>query len=174
MNDFKLIIPYEQQMLDGYIGSTNHKEAKEIKTKVSKECIFSEFGIYRNENYSVSVYPCIRADENQPLAVYMKIRNIDWSAIHDWRDFQEIKNIMFGEECEGVEVYPPESLLQDTANTFWMVVFVDPTYRSFFTLTSGRNVTENDGNPLTQQRPFTKMEFVKVPRKLRRKRKRKR
>lgn len=161
-------------MLDWYFGSIDHKKAKEIKAKVSKECIFSEFGIYRNGNYSVSVYPCIRADENQPLAVYMKIRNIDWSAKHDWRDFQEIKNNMFGAECEGVEVYPPESLLQDTANSFWMVVFINPTYRSFFTLISGRKVIEDDGNPLTKQRPFNKMEVVKVPRKLRRKKKRKR
>ena len=38
--------------------------------------------------------------------------------IHDWRDFQRIKNELIGEEYEGVELYPAESRRVDTANQY--------------------------------------------------------
>ena len=36
----------------------------------------------------------------------------------DWREFQQIKNELCGEEYCGIELYPPESRMVDTVNVF--------------------------------------------------------
>jgi hypothetical protein len=43
------------------------------------------------------------------------------TARHDWREFQEIKNQVAGDECEAFELYPAESRLLDPSNyyTLW-------------------------------------------------------
>ena len=41
----------------------------------------------------------------------------------DWRDFQAIKNDLCGEHLQGVEIYPQEDVLHDTANVFHLWVF---------------------------------------------------
>jgi hypothetical protein len=46
-----------------------------------------------------------------------------------WRDLQRIKNELIGPECEGFELYPAESRLVDTANQYWIWIFLDQTYR---------------------------------------------
>jgi len=55
--------------------------------------------------------------------VHLTIRAVDGSARHDWRDFQRIKNELVGEEAEGVELYPSESRVVDTANHYHLWVF---------------------------------------------------
>ena len=49
---------------------------------------------------------------------HLSIRRNDRSACKDWRHFQRIKNELCGPEREGVELYPAESRLIDTANQF--------------------------------------------------------
>ena len=129
MKNFKFMFPLSMYPSKEYADWAQCQDAEKIKSQVCKKCNFRDFGIYKNDKYSITVYPVNRADDNSPLSVYMKIRDNDWSARHDWRDFQEIKNKMFGSECEGVEVYPPESHLQDTANCYWMTVFIDHFYK---------------------------------------------
>jgi len=45
------------------------------------------------------------------------------AALHDWRDFQRIKNDLLGTEWEGVELYPAESRLVDPSNRFYIWCF---------------------------------------------------
>ena len=42
---------------------------------------------------------------------------------HHWSELQRIKNELVGPEHEGVEIYPPESLLQDGENSYHLWVF---------------------------------------------------
>ena len=49
---------------------------------------------------------------------YISIKRKDKKALHDWRHFQQIKNELVGKEVEGIEMYPAESRLHDTANQF--------------------------------------------------------
>lgn len=53
---------------------------------------------------------------------WLSIRRHDKLAIHDWRDFQRIKNELVGLENEGVELYPAESRLVDCANQYHLWV----------------------------------------------------
>tara|TARA_B100001013_G_C24485330_1_gene392930 strand:+ start:112 stop:702 length:591 start_codon:yes stop_codon:yes gene_type:complete len=55
--------------------------------------------------------------------MYLSIKTHDRSPCDDWREFQDIKNQLCGEECEGFQIYPRESELMDTANQFHMLVF---------------------------------------------------
>ena len=52
--------------------------------------------------------------------IELGITRRDQSAIHDWRQLQYIKNDILGEEVEAVELFPRESRLLDSANTFWL------------------------------------------------------
>ena len=56
--------------------------------------------------------------------VSLSIKHRTKEAIHDWRDFQRIKNEIIGPEAEAVELYPAESRLVDNANQYWLWCFV--------------------------------------------------
>jgi hypothetical protein len=77
-------------------------------------------------------------------AWHLNIRRRDGKPIfRDWRHFQWIKNELVGEECEGLELYPAESRLNDTSNKYHLFVFADPTYRIPFGM-QDRDVIERD------------------------------
>jgi hypothetical protein len=60
---------------------------------------------------------------------HCSIKRIDGSIARDWRHFQQIKNDIFGNECEAFEMYPAESRLTDTANQYHLYVFTNGTVR---------------------------------------------
>jgi hypothetical protein len=55
-------------------------------------------------------------------ATHLSIRRVDRKPCRDWRHFQEIKNQLCGKEREGLELYPAESRLVDTANQYHLWV----------------------------------------------------
>jgi len=50
----------------------------------------------------------------------ISISSIDETSRHDWRDFQQLKNALLGDEWEAVELYPAESRLRDPSNRFYL------------------------------------------------------
>ena len=58
--------------------------------------------------------------------IHLSIRNLDRSARHDWREFQQIKNELVGPEHEAIELYPAESRLVDNANQFHLWCIATP------------------------------------------------
>lgn len=107
-----------------------------------------------NGRYMVTIAP-----EHQRLFPFqcwkLMIVNTDQSAHHDWRDFQRIKNDLFGEEYEALELYPAESRKVDPSNAYILFVFkgqipLGETER----LVCNPQVTE----PLAPQRAFAKGE----------------
>lgn len=107
---------------------------------------------YENDLYEVSVR---RYDKGlMPYsAAYclLGINRIDQTAHHDWRDFQQIKNMLVGDEWVGIELYPAESQLVDPSNQFFM--YVVPKSCVGWGLQGGRNVvTAKDSR--APQRPF--------------------
>jgi hypothetical protein len=69
-----------------------------------------------NDIYFVELTPTGRG------ALLITIRRRDGGIVKDWRDFQEIKNQLAGDEREAVELYPAESRKVDTANKFHLWV----------------------------------------------------
>lgn len=84
--------------------------------------------VYLNDLYQVAVrfHP---DDGSDPQLIHLSIKRVDRQPIHDWRDLQDIKTALVGPECEGVELYPAESRVVDTANQFHLWVVADPTFR---------------------------------------------
>jgi hypothetical protein len=58
-----------------------------------------------------------------------------------WRDYQRIKTELVGPEHEGVELFPAESRLVDTADQYHLWVAADPAYRFPFGFDEGRSVS---------------------------------
>ncbi len=86
--------------------------------------------IFMNDLYQVNVER-VRApfgDETGDM-FWLSIKRRDRTMVHDWRDLQQIKNMIVGDEHEGFEVYPAESRLVDTANQYHLWVFTDPAVR---------------------------------------------
>jgi hypothetical protein len=88
-----------------------------------------------------------------PMTVtHLSIKRNDREAIHDWRDFQIIKNVFCGEVSEGIEIYPAEERLVDTSNQYHLWVFPKGE-RIPVGFSDGRLVSESKfGN--AKQRPF--------------------
>ena len=78
---------------------------------------------FLNDKYQVQ-----RRELDTPIGrmVHLSIKRIDRDVIRDWRELQEIKNLLVGEENVGVELFPSESRLVDLANQYHLWVFVDP------------------------------------------------
>ena len=106
--------------------------------------------MWLNDVYQVAVY---KKDPGQ--LIHLSIKRRDRKPIHDWRDLQQIKNMLVGEENEGVELFPAESRRVDTSNQYHMFVLKDPKIRFPFGFNAGRVVTEATFGK-SVQRPITK------------------
>lgn len=62
-------------------------------------------------------------DQDAPTMVHLSMRTVENDVRHDWREMQRVKNELLGPEWEGVELYPAESRIVDTANQYhlWCV-----------------------------------------------------
>jgi hypothetical protein len=131
-------------------GNTDDpKLAEEMLRKYVEES--SAGKVYLNEKYQVQV-------RDHGAITHISIRTLDRSAEHDWRDYQEIKNQVLGEECEAVELYPAESRLVDNANQYHLWGFRDPSYRVPIGW-QHRMVSDSDHAFMkAQQRPLRKKE----------------
>ena len=92
---------------------------KEIKDAFARE---DEAECWVNDIYQVQV-------TRDSVSVWISFRRHDRAPVTDWRHKQEMKNQLVGPECEGLELFPAESRLMDTANQFHLWCYIDPTYR---------------------------------------------
>ena len=98
--------------------------------------------IYLNDIYQVNVI-------RESGWVHLSIKRRDKEPVTDWRHKQAIKNQLVGEECEGVELYPAESRLVDTANQYHLWCLRDPAQGFPIGFGGGRFVTSEEGGGST-------------------------
>ncbi len=115
-----------------------------------KECGFY-FGMMNDETWVNSRYQVGKRNHSDQLTV-LSIKRQDRLPIHDWRELQRIKNELCGPEWMGVEVYPPESELIDTANQFWMWCFAPGAMEWPFMFHGQRCVSEDETGGVRQRR----------------------
>lgn len=84
--------------------------------------------------------------------IQLGIHTLDGTARHDWREFQQIKNQICGDECEAFELYPAESRLIDPSNYYTLWCFPG-LKRIKVGVTEGRRVLNAD-EALAPQRGF--------------------
>jgi len=98
------------------------EEAKKMVNESKKQ------EIWINDKYQVNILrgkDCdqyVHIEEYKGKCDYISIKTLDKEPIHDWRDFQQIKNELCGEDREALEIYPMEERLVDTANQYHLWV----------------------------------------------------
>lgn len=107
--------------------------------------------IFKNDTYQVAMKE-IPGSNEFPALIHLSIRRLDREPVRDWRDLQDIKNQLVGPGCEGIELYPAEERVVDTANQFHLWVIKDPLFRFPFGFQTGRKSQENFRN--SKQREF--------------------
>lgn len=107
--------------------------------------------VYLNDTYQVLVREAQTPEWGSEM-FWLSIKRIDKEPIHDWRDLQEIKNMLVGEENEAVELFPAESRRVDTANQYHLWVLKDFKVRFPFGFTGERVVTDSQSVGGSKQR----------------------
>lgn len=83
--------------------------------------------VWINNLYQVVIYFNVISEESGWAQMHwLSIKRLDKDWVHDWRHLQRIKNDLIGPEHEGVEMYPAESRLVDTANQYHLFVLAQP------------------------------------------------
>ena len=89
----------------------SHKQAKALYEKSLKG------DKYHNDIYIVDVYRGHDADdmvlskEMLGKCTYISIKRHDKDICNDWRDFQQIKNELVGEDIEAIQIYPTKRIV---------------------------------------------------------------
>jgi hypothetical protein len=111
---------------DIQIPVSNENAARAYLQELSLRDSRNFYECYINNLYQVAVY-----DRENPEVdmVHLSIKRRDRETMHDWRDLQEIKNMLVGPENEAVEIYPAESRRVDAANQYHLWVFKDTKFR---------------------------------------------
>lgn len=86
--------------------------------------------VYVNHLYQALVYkedaaspgPGSHVYSRMPDVIHLSIKRRDGRACADWRHLQQIKNEIVGREHDGMQLFPAESRLLDTANQYHLYV----------------------------------------------------
>jgi hypothetical protein len=113
-----------------------------------------EAEVWASPQYTVLVYRDTKVGDGFPSMDWLSIRRDDRAPVRDWRHMQAIKNQICGRDREGVELYPHEDRLVDTANQFHLWVLRDADACFPFGFSEGRNVSDDieDGMGAVQRR----------------------
>lgn len=102
-------------------------EANKLLDEEEAKCLF-----FINSLYQVSMSRVYVDWFGEPKdIIQLCIRRRDGAMIWDWRHFQQIKNELCGEECEGLQLFPAESRKVDTSNKWHIWVVADGTRMPF-------------------------------------------
>ncbi len=126
MNELKRI-----PLPDEYIDPTAFMKAFDVDFNTALNMVMSmlEETFYSNDVYRVNISAPSPESIPWPQHYHISIIRHDKQPIHNWADFQQIKNQLVGPENEGIEIYPAESRLVDMAPQYHLWVFADPTVR---------------------------------------------
>lgn len=107
--------------------------------------------VWVNDKYQVSVRRDIK-HPGWPDMIQLSIKLLTQEPVHDWRDLQNIKNLLVGEENEAVELYPAESRLVDAANHYHLWVIAKPGIKFPFgfpvRMTSSESIGDDKQRPI--------------------------
>jgi hypothetical protein len=126
MKSKKEIQTWRQQLKDAGIDVSYAQLKKVLKTDADAE-------VYVNDTYTVTKADASQAqmvyakrDTGWPAMWYLSIKRNDKEVIWDWRELQEIKNQICGASNEGLQLFPAESRVVDTANQYHLFVIQQP------------------------------------------------
>lgn len=114
--------------------------------------------LWMNHTYNAHLYRhSVMEPDVGPDLLHVAITRKDQAPVRDWRAFQRIKNQLFGDRVEAVELFPSEDRLVDSANTYHLWGFDDPEWRFPFGFTTRLVMTPEETaavEPGAKQRAF--------------------
>ncbi len=141
------------------------QKTKEFLQKVKPDLTDSQFAdiiemekkaiIYSNDVYQVNIYNA-DVEAGWPEMWWLSIKRFDGQIILDWRDVQQIKNELVGPGNEGVQMFPDENRLVDTANQYHIWVLKDERLRFPFGMKVERYVLDDISDGVVGQRKINK------------------
>lgn len=158
--------PFERASLVNFTLESLRARARDLGIEMSEaelQAMYERLAkdeVYINDVYQVNIHaadiaPLPLSGERWPPMVHLSIKRRDKAPIHDWRDLQEIKNMLVGPEHEAVELYPAATRVVDTSNQYHLWVFRDPAHRfPFGFMPSAPIQVDLQGAAGTRQRPF--------------------
>ena len=140
-------------MPNGDVGTFRRGRIKLRKENTDEAIANTE--IWVSDRYEVSLKKGKAHGFGDNLDVWhLLISSVNHEPVHDWRDLQQIKNLLCGPESEAIELYPAESRLVDTRNQYHLWVFMDKKMSGYVRLPIGfdeRNVVDLNPNGLKQR-----------------------
>jgi hypothetical protein len=102
-----------------------------LNEEAYRDVVFRNGNEPHNYQVAVNLIEPNESDKAQgtPDIVWLSIKRVDKEPLHDWRHLQEIKNMLVGPEYEGMEMYPAESRVVDSANQYHLWVVNDESFR---------------------------------------------
>lgn len=76
--------------------------------------------VYSDGVFTVEVHD---VESDMPIECRLVIKRSNREPIRSWRELQDIKNAIVGDDRTAVEVYPPENEVTDTGNLYHLWVF---------------------------------------------------
>ena len=119
--------------------------------------------LYLSEYYQVAINKEAKHGFGNLRMWWLSIKRLDKEPIMDWRDLQAIKTQLCGAEAEGMQLFPAESRVVDTANQYHIWVFMPSNKDGPFPIVPlgwpSRQVRDNDTSdphhvPNAKQRPI--------------------
>ncbi len=108
----------------------------------------------RGSRYDIGPYQVAYRDgwlcKNDDRCAMLQICREDGGSVFDWRDMQQIKNLVLGPEWEAVELYPSESRLRDPSNARYLWAKSDGFDIGF----QGQRLVLDAEHAFAPQRPF--------------------
>jgi hypothetical protein len=119
-----------------------------------KHAIPSAIAVWRNNVYTVHAEECKITGWPFERVTWLSIKRNDRNAFHDWRELQQIKNMICSPEREAMEIYPAESRLVDTSNQYHLWV-LPLGFRVPFGYAERAVCSDDTGMSGAKQRAFT-------------------
>lgn len=142
-------IPMTDEQVDAHARALGVSREEVLQVQADEK---ANSMIFKNSIYQVAVRK-VKPD-NWPEMAWLSIKRIDREPVHDWRHLQRIKNEIIGPEHEGLELYPAEERVVDTANQYHLWVLMDPRVRIPFGFEQGVRLDAQEDGTGAKQRPF--------------------
>ena len=156
----------------GKVGMKTKKEIQQWRQQLKAAGIYASYAslekifeveagaeVYVNDIYTVTKADAVQAEMVQhrdggwPPMWYLSIKRNDKEVIWDWRELQEIKNLICGESNEGMQLFPAESRVVDTVNQYHLFVLKEPNL--FIPVGFPTREVSDSSLPNTKQRTLT-------------------
>lgn len=133
----------------------NEPPSQVLKVRSRRPYVWSDGAL--GVDFDIGPYQvCFRTDwgphapSNGQQRVMIQVCRADGGSVIDWRDLQQIKNLVVGEDWEAVELYPSEARLKDPSNARYLWAFKG---EAPFGL-PGRRMVLDAHEAFAPQRPF--------------------